>query len=161
MPDYDDEDQRLPDDAEALGEIREQAREVRRQFHRERLHHGGVSDDLKITMTEVAIAYRDVLIDYRDDDVYRPSWGERDIDWVVGLLDETVTVERERPGRGRGAKRAEVPKAVTADEHELYVLLKEYDQMWRQLGLGLPLDEREGPGGMVPDASIDPEENEA
>jgi len=154
-------DAQLPDDAEALRDIREEARQARIQFHRERLHNGQISDDLKITLTEVAIAYRDLLIDYRDDDVYRPPWEDRDIDWVAGLMDERVVRRQERAGRGRGAESVGMPACVEVSGRKLYELLKEYDQMWRQLGLGLPIEEREGPGGMVPDGSVDPEEREA
>jgi len=160
MPD-DERDAQLPNDAEALRDIREEARQARLRFHRERLRNGQVSDNLKIALTEVAIAYRDLLIDYRDDGVYRPPWEDRDIDWVAGLMDERVVRRQERAGRGRGAESVEMPACVEVSGRSLYELLKEYDQMWRQLGLGLPIEEREGPGGMVPDGSIDPEESDA
>jgi len=160
MPD-DERDAQLPNDAEALRDIREEARQARLRFHRERLRNGQVSDNLKIALTEVAIAYRDLLIDYRDDDVFRPPWDDRDIDWVADLMDERVARRQERAGRGRGAESVEMPACVDVSGRKLYKLLKEFDQMWRQLGLGLPIEEREGPGGMVPDGSIDPEEREA
>jgi len=161
MVDEHDTDRQLPNDAEALRDIRDEARQARIKFHRERLHDGQISDDLKITLTEVAIAYRDLLIDYRDDDVYRPPWEDRDIDWVAGLMDERVDRRQESAGRGRGAESVSMPACVDVSGRDLYELLKEYDQMWRQLGLGLPIEEREGPGGMVPDGTIDGGEGEA
>jgi hypothetical protein len=137
----DDEDsQRLPDDAEALRDIREQAREVRRQYHNQKIRDGSVTDDLRTSMAEVAIAYRDLLIDYRDEDAYEPEWGERSVDWIVGLLNEQVTRRQPRPGRGRGAETTTVPKAVVVPAKDLYDVLKEMDEMWRQLGLGLSVE---------------------
>jgi len=146
-----------PNDNDALLEARERAREVRRQFVREWNRHGSVSDESKVTAAEVAIDYRDVLIDYREE-VATPPWDERDLDWIVELIGETVERERQRSGLGRGVKTERRPAFVDVNAIRLYQLTKKFDQIWRELGFGAETDPGNNTLYMIPDGSEESEQ---
>lgn len=140
-----------PNDNEALQNARERAREVRRQFVREWNQTTTVSDQTKIKAAEVAVDYRDILIDYREE-VSTPAWDERELDWVVDLVGEEVIRETERPGLGRGTEADPQPAFVDVNPVRLYQLLKKFDQIWRELGFGAET-EQNNPLYKVPDGS--------
>lgn len=152
----DDPQTERPNDNEALQESRERAREVRRKFVREWNRHGSVSDAAKVQAAEVAIDYRDVLIDYREQ-VTTPEWDQRDLDWIADKVGKTVTRDVNRPGLGRGTEIVERPAFVDVDARRLYQLTKRYDQVWRELGFGADVNSR-GDLFMVPDGSEEADE---
>jgi hypothetical protein len=124
-----------PNDNEALQQARERAREVRRRFIREWNQTGVVAGDTKIQAAEVALDYRDLLVDYRED-VTTPPWEDRELDWIVDLVGEQIEQEVTESGLGRGAEVIQRPKFVEVDSGRLYRLTKKFDQIWRELGFG-------------------------
>lgn len=124
-----------PNDYDALREVRERAREAKRRCRQELIQHQRLSDKTKVHTAEVALDYRDLLIDYRPD-LGEEKWESRDVDWIEQLVGETVETKEEAPGLGRGTQTAEKPAFVNVDGFALYRLLKHLDQIWRALGLG-------------------------
>jgi hypothetical protein len=129
-----------PNDNEALQVARERAREVRRQFVREWNKDGHVSDRSKIRAGEVAVDYRDVLIDYKPQ-VATPPWDERELDWIMDYVGRHTTVKVDSPGVGRGTVEQSKPAITQIDARKLYELTKRLDQIWRELGFGADVDE--------------------
>jgi hypothetical protein len=135
MQQTDHADVERPNDNEALQEARERAREVRRLFVTEWSQTGRVSDTTKVQAGRAAVDYRDVLVDYRNE-ITDPPWQERDLDWIMELVNEQVETEIDGAGLGRGGETETRPAFTQVDPIRLYRLTKSFDEIWRELGFG-------------------------
>lgn len=138
-----------PNDNEQLQDARDRAREVRRRITQE--WPGPVSDETKETAGFVALDYRDVLIDYREE-VSTPPWEERELDWIVGAMRKEISVKVDAAGLGRGQTTTTKRAVTEVDAADLYNLTKRLDQIWRELGFGAET-ERNNPLYKIPDGS--------
>lgn len=134
------EDHRRPDDHGALQEHRERARAAERKVRRELYYNGHVSDETKVKAVDVALDYRNVLIDYKYD-LGPDRWESRDVDWPLQLVGHQVEREQQRPGRDRGTTTDELPAAAEVNGHKIHTLLKHLDQIWRALGFGARVED--------------------
>lgn len=137
MSRYNDDDRDLtkPNDHDALREVRERAREAKRQCRQELIQNRRVTDETKIRAAEVALDYRDLLIDYRPD-IGHEIWESRNVDWPLDLVGKMVEQKQDAPGIGRGTETTERPAFVTVEGHRFYKLIKHLDQLWRLIGMG-------------------------
>lgn len=131
-----------PNDHEALQEARKQAREAKRQLRRELIHQADADEETKLRAAEVALDYRDLLIDYRQD-LGKEKWDEAGVDWPTELVGEQISRRRDNPGLNRGNETASVPAFVAVDGEEFYQLLKNLDVIWRALGFGAEINDDE------------------
>lgn len=140
-----------------LAEARERVQRVREQYWQERIQLGYVREETKRKLAAVALTYRDLLVDYRDEEHLQPPWSERGVDWVLEYVDDTVEREVESAGRSGGTRTEEVPAIVAVDHRRLYQLTKRLDKIWRDLGLGADLQADTRPVAEIP---YDEEEGE-
>jgi len=131
-----------PNDHEALHEARERARAAKREVRRELLHKGDVCDETKIRAAEVALDYRDLLIDYKFD-LGEEKWDDVGVDWPIEIMGQQVERQCDRPGLGRGTETVARPAFVEVDGRRFYLLLKNLDLIWRALGFGAEVGEEE------------------
>lgn len=139
MSEADDKSAPRPNDHEALQRSRERARDVRRQIVQELTNPSGVTDRTKIRAAQIAIDYRDVLVDYREE-LAAPPWDERELDWIMELVGETTTREQPQPGVAGGTEIIDRPAFADLNAVRLYQLTKKFDQIWRELGFGAETD---------------------
>jgi hypothetical protein len=127
----DDEADRRP--KRIIHDHRERLQAVRGVFREEQLQ-GGVSEQTLLDLAAAALQYRDVLVDYRDEDALETPWDERRLDWICSLAGQTIQRE-ESLHRSNGATTVVERPAITAVEPDrLLALTKELDAVAKELG---------------------------
>jgi len=140
-----------PNDHEELQQARFRARGAKRQLRNELIRQAEANRDTKLKAAEVALDYRDLLIDYRAD-LGIEKWERADVDWLSDYVGEHVTRQQEKPGLNRGTESVAVPKLAVDDGEDLYEALKNLDKIWRTLGFGADINEDEVESFEVGDA---------
>lgn len=138
-----------------IKDIHQRVWQIRHEFWRQWVSPRGDVDDAVVQeLTAVALSYRDALIDYRDDPNLNPGWGDRDLDWIAKLAEETEDVVATAPGRSDAASETRsVPKVTNADPKAIYQFTKRLDQVAHELGfLDEPTNERR-PRSKIPEAT--------
>jgi len=140
-----------PNDHEELQQARFRARDAKRQLRNELIRQAEANRDTKLKAAEVALDYRDLLIDYRAD-LGIEKWERADVDWLSDYVGEHVTRQQEKPGLNRGTESVAVPKLAVVDGENLYEALKNLDKIWRTLGFGADINDDEVESFEVGDA---------
>jgi hypothetical protein len=137
-------------DKSEIRAIKSAVRGMRQKFWNEKLTSGGVSQKTQRQLAAWAIVYRDALVDFRGEKTLRPAWNERELDWVMNYVDQTVRVPESSPGLTSGGRSDEIPAITQVDPRRLYRLTKELDQVYHDLGLGPEVDDGDRPIGIIP-----------
>jgi len=140
-----------PNDHGELQQARLRARDAKRQLRNELIRQAEANRDTKLKAAEVALDYRDLLVDYQAD-LGIEKWDKADVDWLSDYVGEHVTRQQEKPGFDSGTESVAVPKLAVVDGQELYQVLKNLDKIWRTLGFGADINEDEVESFEVGDA---------
>ena len=135
MSSYDDEQSSESAGHRLIREAREEAWHARRALHRDLPI---ASAETKWRLATALADYRDLLVDYRDEDALDTSWDERDIDVDVieDLLNETTTTTKSLDRRGSAQQTTTVP-LIESDQISgtfLIDIAKELDAIYGELG---------------------------
>lgn len=120
-----------------IREAKEEAWHARRALHRDLPNPSG---ETKWQLATALADYRDLLVDYRDEDALDTEWNERavDVDIIEKLLSQTTEVETTLNRRGHATQTKRVP-LVMSDQvsgHFLIEIGKELDAIFAELGFG-------------------------
>lgn len=114
-------------------EAREHLQAVRNQFWRERVQ-GEPSPQVRRELAIAALQLYDVLYEHREDEVVKTDWGESAATKLQSLLDETVEVTQDTPGRSTNAIKVERPAIMAVSPDEMLQMTKELDDLAKTLG---------------------------
>lgn len=123
-----------------LQEIREQVILVRSQYLSER-GAGQVRPSTEQALRDVTIEYYEAIREHRGESVIAQDWDESGVAQVEELLEETTTVQRDRPGHGTAVEQAEVPLIQQVDPLVLVNLTRKMDDLCKRLGFSPAVNE--------------------
>lgn len=120
-----------------IREAKEEAWHARRALHRDLPNP---SPETKWQLATALADYRDLLVDYRDEDALDTEWGDREtnVDMIERLLSQTTTIEVSLNRRGNATETDTVP-LVMSDQVTPGLLIdiaKELDSIFAELGFG-------------------------
>jgi len=134
-----------------IRDVKQQVAQVRAAYWSERISAASsVSEAVHHELAQVAIVYRDALVDFRREKTLRPPWDERGLDWIMEYVDETVAVPEPTAGFTSSRQHRQVPAITQIDHRRIYRLTKELDQVYHDLGLGPEVNPDERPTGKIP-----------
>lgn len=114
-------------------DARERLQAVRNQFWRERVQ-GEPSPKVRRELAIAALQLYDVLYEHREEEVVESDWNESAATRLQSLLNSTVEVPRDSPGRSSNAKTVERPAIMAIGADELLQMTKELDDLAKTLG---------------------------
>jgi hypothetical protein len=117
---------------ELVEEHRWRVQNARRRYQQER--GGQISEDTRRTLFDEALAYRDVLHEFREHGNLDPKWSERNVDWIDDVADQTLAVEQSANTRNGNAKTVEEPAKLHVDPRKVYQVTQALDEIAKDLG---------------------------
>ena len=108
------QERRTPGAARSIDELRDVAYQALITYRREQALTGRVSSDTRHQMARAALAWRERLLNFRDDPALHTPWNDRNVDWIAELAARSVVVEQSLPrsnGNVRHIRRSALSQA--------------------------------------------------
>lgn len=107
-------------------------------YRNEQATYGDVSRETREELGRAALAWRERLLNFRDDPSLREPWEERGVDWIADLAEETRLVETSLPRSNGNARMVRRSALSEAPAEALAETIQELMQIGRELGFEAP-----------------------
>jgi len=118
--------------------LRTDAYESLVNYRNEQATYGSVSQETVADMARKALAWRERLLNFKEDPALKRPWEERGVDWIAEAAERTVTVEESLPRSNGNARTVRRSALVEADPEAIAATTQELMQIGRELGFEAP-----------------------